>query len=349
MNKESKYSTPKKLNESKHSDDSNIHFNKLVSNLRKTGILTNTQKLPFTDYKDILFKRDNILLIKELFELFMNKKLDNDEISYLVNIFVIINFRKDVLIYDTNIEDYLYQKSLVVYGSFKKLLKNFYPERNSTLKLYIDLYNTAYKKWSSEQNFNMFNTYLNLYQGYEKNLIYVEKLQKSTMNKFLIAYYEKMLTVTIENASKVVKEFKYIMEEFTVPQTGNSYNKLYLEDAISMFYFAMKDDIQHQKYATFKSVLYDIMNFFLRTCRPQNCRHLSNLFNIEEFMVKVESNNMDKDSLIQWINKITERLTIIYALPPNLSKIGHKIVGIQKDDFEIIIKFLYDIIGYIGK
>lgn len=349
MNKESKYSTPKKLNESKNQDNSNIYFNKLVSNLRKIGILTNTHKLPFADYKNMLFKRENILLIKELFELFMNKKLSNDETSYLVNIFIIVNFRKDVLIYNTNLEDYLYQKSLIVYDSFKKLLKNFYPERNLTLRIYVDMYNTVYQKWAIEQNFNIFNTYLTLYQDYEKNLIYLEKLQKSTMNKFLIAYYEKMLKSTIKNASKIIKEFKVILEEFTVQQTGDSYNKLYLEDAISMFYFSMKDDIRKKKYNIFKSVLYDIMEYFLKTCQPQNCRIITNIFNIEEFMIKVESNNMNKDTLIQWINKITERLTIIYSLPPNLSKIGHKIIGIQEDDFEIIIKFFYEIINYIGK
>lgn len=335
-----------------NNNNETIKFNSLVSKLQKKGILKNNFNLKYVEYKNLIQSRKNIELIKNILNIILNNQITDEITEFFVLIFLIVNFRNDIFIYKTNYEEYLYQKTLHLYNEFTKILNKFELNKNDDFLYLIQSYLTSYKTWLEEQKFNSFNSYLKIYKKYERNLAYIKKLEISTMNHFLEKYFEKMMDVTVESASKIIKEFKSYIDEFTVPNNNLEISLKILNDSIEEFYYTLGKEIKNKKYNFLKSILYDLEFITLKNIGSTYKKQVIEMFAIDEVILRLNNGNFLKKDFKKWIQNIFNIIKLPYLNNGIIIKIEDLDINICEKmelNFVIFVKYMYKIFDKYSK
>lgn len=349
MSKESKINF---FYESKTNNNNNKFkkFNSLVSKLLKKGIVKNNFNLNYLEYKKRIQSKKYIELIKNILNLILNNQITDDIMENFVFIFLIINFKDNMLIYKTNYEEYLYQKTLHLYNVFNKILNKFELNKNDNLLYLIQSFLTTYKTWVEQQKFNSFNSYLKIYKKYERNLQHIKELHISTMNNFLQKYYEKMMEVTIETASNKIKEFKYYIDEFTLPNKNSEISLKILNDSIDEFYYTLSNEIKNNKFNFLKNILYDLELFLIKNIDLKE--KVIEVFAINEVILRLNNNNFLKEDFIKWVKNIIDLIKLSYlnfGIIIKMDDFKDNICENMDINFIIFVKYMYKIFGKYNK
>lgn len=353
MDKESKYSSKNKYEkyESKVST-SNTKFNEYVSSLQKTGLIKNNFNLSFKDYKKTLYNEKNLQIFGHILSLITNKDLMNDVAECFVTVFLIVNFKDKMLIYKTSYEEYLYKKALNLHKKFEELLKDVQLNITTTLVYKIDEYLQCYAIWIESQQFNTFNSYLKLYKDYERCSIYMQALEKTTMNDFIQKFIKTMMSETIRIAGENFKEFKSYLDEFTVPNIRGKINNNILKDSVEEFYIILEECIKKKRYNMLKGTLTDISKIICRKLNRGLRTEIERMFNIDELFVRLNNDKFTNDDFIQWSKNIFN----IISIPLNNKGIVNSYDDFKKKinnnlthNFILFVKYFYIIFEKIDK
>ena len=319
MNKESKYDSKNKYREYEGKVSiQNTKFNQYVSSLQKTGLIKNNFNLSFEEYKKTLYNEKNLQLFGDILSLITNKDLTNEVAECFVTVFLIVNFKDKMLIYKTSYEIYLYNKAIILYKQFEELLKDFQLNVTNTLVYKIDEYLQCYAIWIESQQFNTFNSYLKLYKDYQRCSIYMQSLNKTTMNNFIQKFIESMMTETIRTVGEDFKEFKSYLDEFTVPNTHGKINNNILKDSVTEFYIVLEECIKKKRYNMLKGTIMDISNIISRKLNRNLRTEIERMFNIDELFIRLNNDKFTNDDFKQWSKNIFN-----IASTSELSRLNH--------------------------